>query len=65
MVGKPIIVEDVKALITAQMFLEASVQRDPPPTINVQSIPNGMFVSIQYIEADSKQPVVLQFPVNG
>jgi hypothetical protein len=65
MIGEPINVDTVKAIITAQIFLEDSVVRDPPPVVDVSSIPNGMFVNIQYTEADSGQPVTLSFSVNA
>jgi len=63
MIGKPIDVATVTSIIQAQMFLAASVVRSPPPDITVSSIPNGMFVEIEYIEADSQQPATLSFPV--
>jgi phage baseplate assembly protein W len=63
MIGEPIDVATVTRIIQAQMFLEDSVVRSPPPTITVSSIPNGMFVEIDYIEADSQQTATLAFNV--
>ena len=54
MIGMPISVDAVKAIVTAQIFLEATVLRSPPPVITVQSFPNGMFVEITYTEAVSE-----------
>src|ERR1700684_4222739 len=48
MIGLPIDVDSVKAIIVSQIFLEATVLRTPPPIITVESFPNGMFVSIEY-----------------
>ena len=63
MIGMPIDVAAVKRIIQAQMFLEDSVVRSPAPTIDVRSIPNGMFVEIDYVEADSQQTATLAFNV--
>lgn len=65
MIGKPIDVATVTGIIQGQMFQEASVARSPPPEITVSSIPNGMFVDIEYTEVDSQQTVTLSFPVTG
>jgi phage baseplate assembly protein W len=64
MIGMPIDVATVTRIIQTQMFLEESVVRSPAPVITVQSIPNGMFVEIEYTEADSQQTVTLAFNVN-
>jgi phage baseplate assembly protein W len=65
MIGQPIDVATVTRIIQSQMFLEASVVRSPAPVITVSSIPNGMFVEIEYTEADSQQTATLSFPVTG
>jgi phage baseplate assembly protein W len=64
MIGLPMDVATVTRIIQTQMFLEDSVVRSPTPVINVQSIPNGMFVQIEYVEADSQQTATLAFNVN-
>jgi hypothetical protein len=61
MIGQPIDAPTVSGIITAQMFLEASVVQDPPPTITVTPIANGMFVEIAYFETDSGEQVTLAF----
>jgi hypothetical protein len=63
MVGSPIDVATVIRIIQSQMALEASVVQSPPPVIQVSSIPNGMFVQINYTESDSQMPAYLGFPV--
>lgn len=64
-VGDPFNVGTIESLIIGQMYLEASVVQDPPPEVTVSAIPNGMFVEINYTEADSGFPVVLSFPVTA
>lgn len=64
MIGLPMDVATVTRVIQTQMFLEDSVVRSPAPAINVQAIPNGMFVQIEYVEADSQQTATLAFNVN-
>lgn len=64
MIGNPVDVDTVKAIIIAQIFLEDTVLRTPQPVITVQSFPNGMFVQVTYTEADSGQTVTLSFDVN-
>src|SRR5579864_3694785 len=56
MIGKPFDLAAVTALIRAQMFLESSVQQQPPPQINATPFQNGMYVQIQYVEVDSGLP---------
>lgn len=62
-IGDPFDVATISAIVTAQMYLEESVVRNPPPVIQVSSFPNGMFVDIRYTEADSGLPTTLAFPV--
>lgn len=64
MIGMPVDVDTVKAIITAQIFLEATVMRTPPPVITVQPFPNGIFVEIDYTETDSGLRTTLSFDVN-
>jgi hypothetical protein len=63
-IGDPFDVSTINGIVTSQMYLEESVVRDPPPVINVASFPNGMFIDLQYTEADSGLPAVLSFPVS-
>jgi hypothetical protein len=62
-IGDPFDVATIEGIVTSQMYLESTVVRDPPPVIEVDSFPNGMFVDISYTEADSGLPAVLSFPV--
>lgn len=54
----------VQALVRGQMLLEASVARDPEPTVAVQTISNGLAVQITYAVPPEKQPVALSFSVS-
>ena len=63
-IGLPFDVETIEAIVAAQMCLEESVVRSPPPEVGVASFPNGMFVDISYTEADSGLPAVLSFQVS-
>jgi phage baseplate assembly protein W len=65
MIGQTIDVPTVQSIVQAQMLLEASVVRSPAPVINVTPISGGMFVEIQYTEADSKQTATLSFNVKS
>ena len=65
MIGQPISVAAVQSTIIAQMYLERTVMRNPAPVVTVSPLANGMFVQIQYTEADSQLPTVLRFSVNN
>jgi hypothetical protein len=62
-IGQPFDAEAVQAVIQAQIFLEASVARSPAPTISVTEIPNGLVVSISYIDSETGAVVPLSFDV--
>jgi phage baseplate assembly protein W len=62
-IGQPFDAASCAALVKAQMFLEPSVARTPPPVINVSQITNGLFVSIAYTDAATGSPVALSFSV--
>lgn len=62
-IGDPFDDATIESIVKAQMYLENSVVRNPPPDVAVASFPNGMFIDISYTESDSNQPVELSFPV--
>lgn len=64
-IGDPFDVSTINAIVTGQMYLEKTVLRDPPPTINVSSFQNGMFIDLTYTETDSEEETVLSFPVTN
>lgn len=64
LVGTNVDVPKIKALIRGQMLLEDCVARTPEPVIDVQVIPEGVSVTVQYIDAHSRTQQVLSFDVN-
>lgn len=62
-IGDPFDVATIESIVRSQMYLEDSVVRVPPPDVEVSSFPNGMYVDIDYTEADSGADATLSFPV--
>ena len=65
-VGQPITVDNfdnIKSLITSQIFLESTVNQTPPPEILLQTIQFGLFCQINYTLSPSLQPIVVTFNV--
>jgi len=64
--GQPISAARIAAVTRGQMFQEAAVARDPAPSIEVLTQTNGVVTeSIQYIDADTGDPVPLTVPIGG
>lgn len=63
-VGSVIDVAKMRALIRGQVLLEDSVAKTPEPVIDVQTIPSGMTVNIQYYDAATRTPQTLSFNVS-
>ena len=55
----------IRALIRGQILLEAAVARSPEPVIDVQQIPSGLSVNIQYNDAPSGARQTLSFNVTA
>lgn len=57
---------EVAAVTRAQMLLEDSVAKSPPPVVTVNQAPgqNAISESIQYQDAPSNAPTVLAFTVS-
>jgi hypothetical protein len=53
----------IQGVIRSQLYLEASVSQNPTPTISVTPISNGFNVVIQYVDAQTGAPAVLNFSV--
>ena len=65
-IGQTADIETIQAIIIMQLTEETSVVQNPAPTITVNAISNGLFVSIQYIDADSNgQSTPLAFNITG
>ncbi len=57
--------DQIKSLITSQIYLEPSVARAPAPQILLQTIQGGLFVQINYTESATNQPIVLTLDVSS
>jgi len=55
--------DEIRSLITSQMFLEESVAKAPAPVILLQTIQGGLFVQINYTHASTQNQVMLTFDV--
>lgn len=56
---------EIKGLIKKQIFLEQAVAQNPEPVITLQTIPNGLYCSIQYTDAQTKTLQLLSFNVTN
>jgi phage baseplate assembly protein W len=65
MIGDTLDVEAIKAVITAQIFLEAAVARVPQPVIEVSEITDGVFVKVTYVDADIGRQVTVSFNLSA
>ena len=62
LVGQPVDVVGVQALIRSQMRLEAAVARSPEPVVAVQADPTGsLSVQVRYADADTSESRTLNF----
>jgi hypothetical protein len=64
-IGQPANVGQIRAVIRSQIFLESSVARSPEPVIDVQVGPSSIYVHIRYVDADTGETLILQFPAGG
>jgi hypothetical protein len=64
-VGSLVTAEEIEAVCIGQTALEDGVAASPPPTAQVQLIPDGMVVTIGYTDSVTGQPVVLSFNVSA
>lgn len=55
--------DQIKSLITSQIFLEQSVAQSPQPKIYLQTIQKGLFCQIEYTDNPSKEAIVFTFDV--
>jgi hypothetical protein len=63
----PQIYNEIKALITAQMYLEETVAQTPPPEITLFGLPGRLTGTITYTYAATNQQAVInfQYPSNA
>lgn len=62
-VGNPVDVAGTTAVIVSQLGQEQAVASSPAPVIALNSFRDGMNAFIQYNDANSKLPVILDFDV--
>lgn len=56
---------EITGLIRGQILMESTVAKTPEPVITVTEIANGMAVQIQYTDALSNAPTLLNFDVTA
>lgn len=54
----------IKSRIQSNIFLEESVSKTTPPEIFIQTIQNGLYCQINYVNKATSNPVILTFNVN-
>jgi phage baseplate assembly protein W len=65
-VGQPVSAPAIAGVVREQMKLEAAVAQTPEPVITVTDNRDGsVFCDIKYVDADSSQTVILQFPISS
>lgn len=62
-VGSPVNVVELQAAIASQLSQEQAVATAPKPAVSLTTFQNGMNVFIQYNDANSQLPVILDFDV--
>jgi hypothetical protein len=63
-IGSALSLGAVEGVIRAQLYLEQSVSQNPSPVVTVSPIAGGLNVVIQYSDAQTGAPSVLNFNVN-
>ena len=64
--GQPNAAANIQAIIQSQLTQEAIVETDPPPVVTVTGQSNNsVFVTIQYVDANTGTLNVATFPVGG
>jgi phage baseplate assembly protein W len=64
-IGQPYDSRVITAVIRAQIFMEACVAKTPAPKITLQTIINGIQVSIKYTDQFAQKLVAVTFPVHA
>lgn len=55
----------IESVVRSQMALEARVAPTPEPIIRVAQIPNGVFIDIKYVDAETGLQTQAQFDVSA
>ena len=64
-VGSLATAAELEAVVRSQMLLEHAVAQDPPPSVSVSQILNGVAVQVTYNDAVTAAPVLLSFDINS
>jgi phage baseplate assembly protein W len=68
-IGQPANALQIRALVRSQIFKEATVARNPEPTIDVVVSPGGasgdVYLHISYVDAQSGQTQILTFSASA
>lgn len=62
--GTPSTGKTIEGVIRTQLYLEQAVSQSPIPTIIVTTISSGLNVIIQYVDAQTGAPAILNFNVS-
>lgn len=65
LVGSPVDVASAQAMISAQLAEDQAVSKTPAPVIELTTFQNGISAFIQYNDAATKKPVILDFDVTA
>lgn len=60
-IGELLVTDEIESVIRSQIFLEAAVAREPEPVITIEPILGGVFVRIQYVDAQTGQQTFVSF----
>jgi hypothetical protein len=63
-IGETRDINAIAAAIRSQIMSEASVAKSPPPKIIINPIPNGVYVSVVYIDQETGLQAILSFNIN-
>jgi hypothetical protein len=63
-IGETRDINSISAAIRSQIMSEASVSKNPLPTITVNPIPDGVYVSVVYVDAETGLQAILSFNIN-
>jgi len=59
----PALARQLKGIIKTQMFLEATVERNPEPIVTLAQKDNNIICGISYVYAPSKETYTLSFSI--
>jgi hypothetical protein len=63
-IGETRDINSISTAIRSQIMSEESVSKNPLPTIIVNPIPDGVYVSVKYIDVETGLQAILSFNIN-